>query len=80
MDDQALAATLLPLIGGPGNVTSVTACASRLRLVLRDMSAPDEDAIVALPEVPIVLEQAGQFQIVLGGRSLPVSRAIQSLL
>lgn len=80
MDDHALAATVLALVGGPENVVDVTACWSRLRLVLRDWDARDDEALTALDEVAIVLVQGGQFQVALGARAMPVSRAVRDLL
>jgi phosphotransferase system IIB component len=71
---------LLPLVGGAGNVERVTACASRLRFVLRDPGAAHEDAIRAVPAVVMVLTRGGQLQVVLGARAIPVSRAVQGLL
>lgn len=80
LDDAALAAVLLPLVGGPGNVVGVEACASRLRFVLRDPALRDETAIRAVPGVAMVLTQSGQFQVVLGARAIPVRHAVRSLL
>ncbi|HEY0215338.1 MAG TPA: PTS transporter subunit EIIB [Cellulomonas sp.] len=79
-DDGVLAAAVLSLVGGPGNVTWVGACSSRLRLVLRDDAARDDDGLRALPGVLLVVVQGGQLQLALGGRALPVSRALRALL
>jgi phosphotransferase system IIB component len=80
LDDAALAAVLLPLVGGAGNVESVEACASRLRFVLRDPALRDEPAVRAVPGVAMVLTQSGQFQVVLGARAVPVRREVHALL
>jgi phosphotransferase system IIB component len=80
LTDAELAAALLPLVGGAGNVDLVTACASRLRFVLQDASARDEAAIRAVPGVVMVLTRGDQFQVVLGARAIPVSREVQGLL
>ena len=80
MDDRTLADTVLSLVGGIENVSAVTACASRLRLTLRDESIHDDEALTALPDVPLVLFQGGQFQVVLGARAMPVSRVVRELL
>jgi PTS system beta-glucosides-specific IIC component len=80
LTDAALAATLLPLVGGAPNVELVTACASRLRFVLRDASARDEAAIRTVPGVVMVLTRGDQLQVVLGARAIPVSREVQGLL
>ncbi len=58
-DDRQLAETVLALVGGPENVSDVTACWSRLRLVLRDDTLHDDPALTALDEVAMVLTRAG---------------------
>ncbi|MFI6462808.1 PTS transporter subunit EIIC [Streptomyces sp. NPDC050538] len=61
----ATAAALLPLVGGPANVTSVAHCMTRLRLGLADRSLVDEEALRALPGVLGVVDD-DTYQIVLG--------------
>lgn len=80
MDDRTLAETVLALVGGAENVTTVTACASRLRFSLLDPDLHDDEALTALDDVPMVLTQGGQFQIVLGARAMPLSREVRALL
>lgn len=59
------AAAILPLVGGPANVTSVAHCMTRLRLGLADRSLVDEEALRALPGVLGVVDD-DTYQIVLG--------------
>ncbi|MXM67611.1 PTS transporter subunit EIIC [Streptomyces sp. HUCO-GS316] len=59
------AAAILPLVGGPANVTSVAHCMTRLRLGLADRSLVDEEALRALPGV-LGLVDDDTYQIVLG--------------
>ena len=59
------AAALLPLVGGPVNVTSVAHCMTRLRLGLADRSLVDEEALRALPAVLGIVDD-DTYQIVLG--------------
>ncbi|MFF4589139.1 PTS transporter subunit EIIC [Streptomyces sp. NPDC001388] len=61
-----LAAAILPLVGGPANVTSVAHCMTRLRLGLADPSRADERALRALPGVLGVVVDDGTYQVVLG--------------
>jgi PTS system sucrose-specific IIC component len=61
----ATAAAILPLVGGPANVTSVAHCMTRLRLGLADRSLVDEEALRALPGVLGVVDD-DTYQIVLG--------------
>jgi len=62
---QNTAAAILPLVGGPANVTSVAHCMTRLRLGLADRSLVDEEALRALPGVLGVVDD-DTYQIVLG--------------
>lgn len=80
LSDEELAAVLLPLVGGAANVAAVTACAVRLRFVLRDPAVVDEPGVRAVPGVVMVATQAGQFQVVLGARAIPVSRVVRELV
>ncbi|MFI8099622.1 PTS transporter subunit EIIC [Streptomyces sp. NPDC086023] len=63
--NRATAAAILPLVGGPANVTSVAHCMTRLRLGLRDRALVDHEALKALPAVLGVVED-DTYQIVLG--------------
>ena len=78
--DAELGAELLGLVGGAGNVEAVTACASRLRFVLRDHGAADTDAVRGVGDVVMVVTQGGQLQVVLGARAIPVSRVVRGLV
>ncbi|WP_329586243.1 PTS transporter subunit EIIC [Kitasatospora sp. NBC_01250] len=77
--DQAVAAALLPLLGGAGNITGVAHCMTRLRLGLRDGALVDEAALTALPAVLGVVDGA-TYQIVLGPGVARVARAFEELL
>lgn len=65
-DSSSTAAAILPLVGGPANVTSVAHCMTRLRLVLTDPSRADEAALRALPGVLGVVVADDAYQVVLG--------------
>ncbi|MET9907260.1 PTS transporter subunit EIIC [Streptomyces sp. NPDC006476] len=74
-----LAAALLPLVGGPANVTSVAHCMTRLRLGLADRSRVDEEALRAVPGV-LGLVDDETYQIVLGpGVVGPVAAEFEEL-
>ncbi|MGW7099886.1 PTS transporter subunit EIIC [Streptomyces sp. NPDC054838] len=62
---RATAAAILPLVGGPGNVTSVAHCMTRLRIGLRDRSLVQDEALKAVPGVLGVVDD-DTYQIVLG--------------
>ncbi|MER7496863.1 PTS transporter subunit EIIC [Streptomyces pharetrae] len=77
---HALAAALLPLVGGPGNVTSVAHCMTRLRLGLADRGLVDEEALRALPGVLGVVDD-DTYKIVLGpGTVARVAPEFEALL
>lgn len=63
--NRATAAAILPLVGGPDNITSVAHCMTRLRVALRDRSLVQDEALKALPAVMGVVE-GDTYQIVLG--------------
>ncbi|MGW3327070.1 PTS transporter subunit EIIC [Streptomyces virginiae] len=63
--NRATAAAILPLVGGPDNITSIAHCMTRLRISLRDHSLVQDEALRALPAVLGVVED-DTYQIVLG--------------
>ncbi|WP_370414101.1 PTS transporter subunit EIIC [Streptomyces fradiae] len=63
--NRAIAAAILPLVGGAENIDSVAHCMTRLRLGLRDRSLVQDEALKALPSVLGVVED-DTYQIVLG--------------
>ncbi|KJY37759.1 PTS alpha-glucoside transporter subunit IIA, partial [Streptomyces sp. NRRL S-444] len=64
--NRATAAAILPLVGGPDNISSIAHCMTRLRIALHDRSLVDDAALRALPAVLGVVEDADTYQIVLG--------------
>ncbi|MEV6481443.1 PTS transporter subunit EIIC [Streptomyces sp. NPDC051576] len=74
------AAALLPLVGGPANVTSVAHCMTRLRLGLIDRSLVDETALRAVPGVLGVVADDTSYQVVLGpGAVVRVTQEFEKL-
>ncbi|MET9320328.1 PTS transporter subunit EIIC [Streptomyces sp. NPDC003038] len=63
--NRATAAAILPLVGGPDNITSIAHCMTRLRIGLRDRGLVREEALRAVPGVMGVVED-DTYQIVLG--------------
>ncbi|MEU6314688.1 PTS transporter subunit EIIC [Streptomyces sp. NPDC047014] len=79
--NRATAAAILPLVGGPDNIRSVTHCMTRLRLSLRDRSLVQDEPLRALPAVLGVVEDGESYQIVLGpGTVARVTPEFESLL
>ncbi|GAA3814326.1 PTS transporter subunit EIIB [Cellulomonas soli] len=79
-DASALADRVLELVGGPGNVERLTHCWARVRLVLHDDAAADDDAVAALPGVIMVVRQGGQLQVALKGGPLAVHAVLAQRL
>jgi len=63
---STLAGDVLAAVGGEDNVAGVVHCATRLRFTLRDRARADKAAVTALPGVITVVENGGQFQVVVG--------------
>ena len=78
--EQQIAEAVLSGIGGAGNITSFTHCATRLRFELVDASKVDADALDRTDGVLGVVPQGGdRYQIVIGGAVAGVYAAMQSL-
>ncbi len=80
MTDAEIAARILHLAGGPGNVRDHDMCFTRLRIVLVDPGAVDVAGIEAIPEVVMTFTQSGQYQVVLGGRVRGVYAAFRAMV
>jgi len=76
----SVAERLLPLVGGPSNVASLTRCWARLRFELHDRALVDDAGVSALPEVAIALDQRGQYQVALRSDLLEVFDELTALL
>ncbi|MGF1790416.1 PTS trehalose transporter subunit IIBC [Photobacterium profundum] len=57
---------LVELIGGAGNIASVSHCLTRLRFVLNDTERANVKEIEKIPAVKGCFTNAGQFQVVIG--------------
>lgn len=80
-DPTATAAALLPLLGGPANITSVAHCMTRLRVGLRDRTLVQDEALQALPAVLGLVADDETYQIVLGpGTVARVTPEFEALL
>ncbi|MCY6485304.1 PTS transporter subunit EIIC [Clostridium aestuarii] len=66
LNPREIAENILSVVGGKENVTQVAYCMTRLRLAIVDVSKVDKDVLKNVEGVMGVVEQAGQFQIVLG--------------
>ena len=78
-DYKALAETILELVGGEENVTSVGHCATRLRLVLKDEAKAKTAELKSTKGVIDVVQAGGQYQVVIGPAVADVCIAVQGL-
>ena len=77
---QNQAADILAGVGGPGNIASMTHCATRLRFELNDASLADKERLEANPKVMGAVPQGGNhYQVIVGGDVATVYNAINKL-
>ena len=77
-DYNALAKTIVELVGGEENVISLTHCVTRLRFKLKDESKADTKALNATKGVIKVMQAGGQYQVVIGNDVTDVYNAVLS--
>ena len=71
---------ILDAVGGPGNITHFTHCATRLRFELNDASIIDKVRVEAIDGVLGAVPQSGdRYQIVIGGAVQSVFNEINNL-
>lgn len=79
MSFKNLAASILEKIGGYENVSSVGHCATRLRFNLKDDQKADMEAIKKINGVVGVVNQGGQFQVIVGNDVKNVHKELVAL-
>lgn len=79
MDYQQLASAILEKVGGTDNVQSVTHCATRLRFVLKDEQKAATQEIKSLKGVVGVVQNGGQYQVIIGSDVQKVYRSLVAL-
>ena len=65
-DFAPLAERVVAALGGPGNIRSVTHCATRLRFKIRENDKADLQAADAVDGVLTAIHSGGQYQVVIG--------------
>lgn len=76
MDYQALGRSILEKVGGEGNISGLTHCATRLRFNLKDESIVNQDEVKKIPGVMGVVAKGGQFQVVIGSDVASVYKVV----
>ncbi len=79
-DYTDLAHAVADVVGGKENVVSVTNCMTRLRFVLKDVTVPNEAAVRAIDGVQGVMNQGGQYQIIIGTHVSNVAPLVRAYL
>lgn len=65
-DYPKLAEEIIREVGGKENIVNATRCATRLRLVLKETPEGTKEKVQGLTGVITVVENSGQFQVVIG--------------
>ena len=65
-DYRKLAHDIICEVGGKENIVNATRCATRLRLVLKKEPGQAKEKVAAMAGVITVVENSGQFQVVIG--------------
>lgn len=66
MENKDIAKAVIEAIGGRENVNSVAHCATRLRVMVKDESIIDKDAVENIEKVQGAFFNSGQYQIIFG--------------
>lgn len=78
--DKRLASDILEAVGGEDNIVNYTHCATRLRIVLK-RSVPDaKKKVASLDGVVTVVENNGQFQVVIGNAVANVYKEFEGIV
>lgn len=80
MNNKELAKFIVEKVGSADNIANLSHCATRLRLNLKDSSKAHTEEIQSNSEVISVVENAGQYQIVVGNRVADLYEEVLSLL
>lgn len=75
-DYTRLARTIIELVGGEENITSVSHCITRLRFKLKDEDKAQTEKLNQTEGVISVIKSAGQYQVVIGNHVTDVYDAI----
>lgn len=80
MDYRQVAQDILENVGGKENVSSLTHCFTRLRFVLKDNQQANREVLTRLEGVISVVENSGQYQVVLGNKVEKVYQELEPLI
>lgn len=75
-----IARFIVEKVGGKENIETYTHCITRLRFVLRDKTKVAEEELKAHPAVMSIVDQGGQYQLVIGNDVEKLYNAVQKIL
>ena len=77
---QSPSSAIVAALGGPGNISSLTHCATRLRFQLVDATVVNKDVLEDIDAVTGSVPQAGdRYQVIIGGAVASVFNEINAL-
>ena len=79
-DYEKLAVDIVEAVGGKENIINATRCATRLRLVLKETPKDANKKVSGLTGVITVVENNGQFQVVIGTHVGKVFDKVQTIV
>lgn len=79
MNHREVAQNVLTAVGGKDNVLELVHCMTRLRFTLKDDTIPNIDEVKKIKGVVGVVNNGGQFQVVIGGEVTGVYKEVMDL-
>ncbi len=79
MDYVSTSKKIVEGVGGADNIASATHCMTRLRLILKDETKANDDAVKAIKGVKSVIKQGGQYQVVIGNEVASLFKEFKKL-
>ncbi|RJS61455.1 sucrose-specific PTS transporter subunit IIBC [Bacillus sp. PK3_68] len=65
-DNRQIAAEIIEAVGGQENIVSAAHCATRLRMMLKDVEKVDQEKVENIERVKGAFFNSGQYQVILG--------------
>ena len=76
-DNKTLGKKIIEAAGGAENIKSITNCATRLRMYIKDVSKYDEESIKKIDGVMGTSIVGDQYQAIVGPKAIHLCKAIQ---
>ena len=76
-DNKTLGKKIIEAAGGAKNIKSITNCATRLRMYIKDVSKYDEESIKKIDGVMGTSIVGDQYQVIVGPKAIHLCKAIR---